>query len=175
VTLPLWGMVLAHFGIALSLCGMAADSAFSAERLVALRIGEAASVGPWRVTLRSITPVAGPNWTALEARLDAAHDGGAAAVLKPQSRSFWAPPQQTNESALLTRWNGQLYTVLGDQVENGRWQLRLWWKPFVTLIWIGGVLVALGGVLALTGRVLSDIRRRRAQAMILYRRRRQGR
>ncbi|MEQ1542207.1 MAG: cytochrome c-type biogenesis CcmF C-terminal domain-containing protein, partial [Novosphingobium sp.] len=67
------------------------------------------------------------------------------------------------------------YTVLGDQVENGRWQLRLWWKPFVTLIWIGGVLVALGGVLALTGRVLSDIRRRQAQAMILYRRRRQGR
>ena len=33
--------------------------------------------------------------------------------------------------------------------EQGRWQLRLWWKPFVTLIWLGGVLIALGGALAL--------------------------
>ena len=36
---------------------------------------------------------------------------------------------------------------------GGRWQLRLWWKPFVTLIWLGGILVALGGLLALVGRV----------------------
>ena len=175
VTLPLWGMVLAHFGIALSLCGMAADSAFTAERLVAVRIGETTAVGPWRITLRTITPIAGPNWTALEARLDAAYGGGAVSVLKPQSRSFWAPPQQTNESALRTRWNGQLYTVLGEQAEDGRWQLRLWWKPFVTLIWLGGVLVALGGVLALIGRVASDLRRRSAQDKIAYRRARQGR
>lgn len=175
VTLPLWGMVLAHFGIALSLCGMAADSAYTVERLVALRVGEKTAVGPWRVTLRSITPVAGPNWTALEARLDAAYGNGSVSVLKPQSRSFWAPPQQTNESALKTRWNGQLYTVLGEQAEDGRWQLRLWWKPFVNLIWLGGVLVALGGLLALIGRVASDLRRRSAQDKIAYRRARQGR
>jgi len=30
----------------------------------------------------------------------------------------------------------------------------LWWKPFVTLIWAGGALVAIGGTLALAGRLL---------------------
>ena len=75
----------------------------------------------------------------------------------PQARSFWTPPQQTSESALLTRWNGQLYAVLGEEAEDGRWQLRLWWKPFVTLIWLGGMLIALGGLLALLGRVRRDL------------------
>jgi cytochrome c-type biogenesis protein CcmF len=42
--------------------------------------------------------------------------------------------------------------VLGKPDGQGRWQLRLWWKPFVTLIWFGGVLIALGGLLALAGR-----------------------
>ena len=43
--------------------------------------------------------------------------------------------------------------MLGAQDEaSGRWQLRLWWKPFVTLIWFGGVLIALGGAFALLGR-----------------------
>ena len=66
------------------------------------------------------------------------------------------------EVALITRWNGQLYVAVGNQAEDGRWQLRLWWKPFVTWIWYGGLLIALGGALALVGRLSSDLRRREA-------------
>ncbi len=50
--------------------------------------------------------------------------------------------------------------MLGEQDEQGRWQLRLWWKPFVTLIWLGGILIALGGTLALIGRLLRERRQR---------------
>ena len=175
VTLPLWGMVTAHFGIGVALLGVACDSAFSTEKLVAARVGETVAVGPWLVRLGRIEPVTGPNWTALEATLAASYDGADPRELHPQARSFWTPPQQTTESAILTRWNGQLYTVLGEEAADGRWQLRLWWKPFVTLIWLGGLLVALGGLLALLGRVASDLRRRIASDKIAYRRQRQGR
>jgi cytochrome c-type biogenesis protein CcmF len=164
--LAVWGMVTAHFGVAVALFGMAADTAFTQERLVAARVGEVAEVGPWTITLAAVDPVAGPNWTALEARLLASYRGGAPRETKPQARNFWTPPQETSESALLTRWNGQLYTVIGgeapDEAGGERWQLRLWWKPFVTWIWYGGLLIALGGALALVGRVASDLRRRTA-------------
>jgi cytochrome c-type biogenesis protein CcmF len=173
--LPVWGMVLAHFGVAVALFGMGSESAFSVERLVAARIGETVQVGPWQVKLAAVDPVAGPNWTALEAKMLVSYDGAAASEIHPQQRSFWTPPQQTSESALLTRWNGQLYAVLGEEAEDGRWQLRLWWKPFVPLIWLGGVLVALGGVLALLGRVWADLKRIIAKDKIAFRRTRQGR
>jgi cytochrome c-type biogenesis protein CcmF len=60
--------------------------------------------------------------------------------------------------------DGQLYTVLGQGDEQGRWQLRLWWKPFVTFIWFGGGLIALGGLLALIGRVRRERRADEAEA-----------
>jgi len=164
------GMVVAHFGVAVALFGMAADSAFSIEKLVAARQGDTTEVGPWRGTLASGEPVAGPNWTALEARLSASYRGGAPSEIKPQARSFWAPPQQTSESALLTRWNGQLYTVIGGEADGDRWQLRLWWKPFVTWIWYGGALIALGGLLALIGRLRTDLKRRTVRARVAARR-----
>jgi len=167
--------VLAHFGIAVALFGMASESAFSVERLVAVRVGETAQAGPWAIRLNSVQPVAGPNWTALEAEMAARYRDAAPIAIRPQARSFWSPPQQTSESALLTRWNGQLYAVLGDEADDGRWQLRLWWKPFVPLIWLGGVLVALGGVLAMLGRVASDVRRIIARDKIAFRREQQGR
>jgi cytochrome c-type biogenesis protein CcmF len=175
VKLPLWGMVLAHFGVAVALLGMASDAAFTKERLVALREGEVTEVGPWTIKLERIEPVAGPNWTALRADLAASYSGGKPTDLHPAARSFWAPPTETSEAALKTRWNGQLYAVLGEESQGGRWQLRLWWKPFVPMIWYGGLLIALGGLLALWGRVASDVRRIVARDKIAWRRSRQGR
>ncbi|NNM77894.1 heme lyase CcmF/NrfE family subunit [Sphingomonas sp. ID1715] len=159
-----WGMVIAHLGIAVALAGMASEAAFTRETLAAVRIGETKQVGPFTVRLDAIDPIAGPNWTALEATLTATR-GGSSIVLKPQARSWPNPPTETSESAIATRWNGQLYTVLGKQDEDGRWQLRLWWKPFVTFIWLGGGMVALGGALSLLGRVR---RERRYQDRIAY-------
>ncbi|RKF21988.1 heme lyase CcmF/NrfE family subunit [Altericroceibacterium spongiae] len=167
--LTVWGMVVAHFGIAVALFGMSADTAFTQQTLIAAAPGDKAVVGPWTVTLNSVDPVAGPNWTALEGKMSASYRGGVEHHIAPQSRTFWAPPQQTSESALLTRWNGQLYAVIGGATEDGRWQLRLWWKPFVTFIWYGGLLVALGGFLALLGRISTDLRRRYATRRVAER------
>ena len=152
-----YGMVIAHLGIAVSLAGMASDSAFTQETLVAVRTGEPARVGPYTVTLDGIAPVIGENWSALEARLTATR-GSSERILRPQLRFFANPPTSTNESAILTVLDGQLYTVLGQPDGQGRWQLRLWWKPFVTLIWFGDVLIALGGMLSLLGRVRRERR-----------------
>ena len=157
-----WGMVVAHFGIAVALAGMAADSAFTKETLVAARIGESERVGPFTVRLDDVAPTAGPNWSAMEADLSIRRGDGATFTLHPQSRFFATPPMVTSESAIATRLDGQLYTVLGQQDDDGRWQLRLWWKPFVTLIWLGGVLVALGGTLSLIGRTRRKDRAHRA-------------
>lgn len=156
----IWGMVIAHLGVAVSIGGMAADSAFKVERLAAVRMGESVTVGPFRVTLAEIRPTLGPNWSALEARLQVQRGAGTPFELLPQQRFFSAPPTTTNEAAITTLLDGQLYTVLGQGDDSGRWQLRLWWKPFVTFIWLGGGLIALGGVLALIGRVRRERRER---------------
>ena len=155
-----WAMVVAHFGVAVAIAGMSASSLLTKEVLTAARPGEQVAVGPWLVEFTSVTPSAGPNWTALEAELRASKGSGVS-VLKPQARYYTDPPTETNESAILTTLSGQLYTVIGKPAEDGRWQLRLWWKPLITLIWLGGALIALGGMLALVGRAWRGWRKER--------------
>lgn len=152
--LPILGMVIAHFGIAVSVFGMASESGFSKETLTALAPGESAEISGWKVKLDDVKPVVGDNWVAVEGEMVASKNGGTF-MLRPQSRQFFKPEMQTSEAALLTRWNGQLYAVIAqpDQEGDGRWQVRLWWKPFVTFIWYGGILIALGGTISLFGRM----------------------
>ena len=152
--IPVLGMVIAHFGLAVSVFGMAAESGFSSETLTALAPSESAKVAGWEVKLNDVNPVVGDNWVAVEGEMIAAKNGNEF-PLHPQSRQFFKPPMQTSEAALLTRWNGQLYVVIAqpDQEGDGRWQVRLWWKPFVTFIWYGAILIALGGAIALLGRI----------------------
>ncbi len=151
--LPIYGMVVAHLGIAVSLAGMAADTLFKQERLAAVAVGDNLTVGPFKVTLAEVRPTVGPNWSAMEARLEVQRGTSEPFELIPQQRFFANPPTNTSEAAIATLWDGQVYTVLGAADGAGRWQLRLWWKPFVTLIWAGGGLIALGGILSLLGRV----------------------
>jgi cytochrome c-type biogenesis protein CcmF len=150
--LATWGMCVAHLGVAVALIGMASDSAFTRERLTTAAPGEQVRVGPWVLEFRAVMPVAGPNWTAIEGEMRASRGAGVS-ILKPQSRFFTEPATTTSEAAIETDWNGQLYAVLGAQdPDTRRWQVNLWWKPFVTLIWLGGALIAFGGLLALIGR-----------------------
>ena len=158
--LATWGMVLAHLGVAVAILGAASNSGFTRETLAAARPGDTIAVGPWLLRFRAVMPLAGPNWTAIEAEISASRGGGVE-ILRPQSRFFPNPPTTTSEAAIDTSWNGQLYVVLGERGDDGRWQLRAWWKPFVTLIWFGGMLIALGGALALFGRAWRARKQRR--------------
>jgi cytochrome c-type biogenesis protein CcmF len=161
----IYGMVVAHFGIAVALAGMACESAFIKETLAAVSPGQSVRVADFTVRYVGAQPVTGPNFTAVRVELEVRRGEGAPAYMYPEARLFSTPPQPTSEAAIRTLWDGQLYIAAGDPVDpdnqSGRRQLRLWWKPMVTLIWFGGFLVALGGLLALIGRLRRD---RRAKA-----------
>ena len=171
--LPVWGMVVANFGVAVALAGMAAESAFIKERLVAAAPGETVRVADFSVAFEGVEPIAGPNYTAVRGTLVASTPAGDRFVLHPAARTFpglmGGAPTETNEAALLTRPGGQLYAVLGQPVTGAdgaqRYQLRLWWKPLVWWIWLGGALIAIGAAMAMLGRaqLLAIWRARRAR------------
>lgn len=151
-----YGMVLAHLGCAVSLAGMASDSAFTKENMVAMAIGETRTVGPFAITLQGVRERPGPNYLSLDAILSVRQGSGEAFAMVPQLHQFTTPPMTTNQAAIRTFWNGQLYLVVGDDSDGTRFLMRMWWKPFVTLIWLGGAMIALGGLLSLLGRIRRD-------------------
>ena len=60
-------------------------------------------------------------------------------------------PHQNTEAAIETYGFSQLYLQLGEPLDDTH-VVRIWHKPYITLIWLGAILMALAGVISLTDR-----------------------
>jgi cytochrome c-type biogenesis protein CcmF len=161
------GTAIAHFGVALAILGGTASGALQQESLVSIRVGDRFTMGGFEAELVDVRPVAGPNWTALEASLAIRRGGGEPIMLlSPQSRTYTAPPMETTEAGIGMWWLGDVYAVLGKPDGSGRWQVHLWFKPLIHLLWWGAAVMTAGALLALGGslRLRALFRRRPAFA-----------
>jgi cytochrome c-type biogenesis protein CcmF len=46
----------------------------------------------------------------------------------------------------------EVYVAIGETSEGDRVDLRAYWKPFVTLIWLGPALMGFAGLISLSDR-----------------------
>ena len=96
----------------------------------------------------------GPNYGETVVRFTVRAAGSVVAVMEPTKRHFAARQTETTEAAIATFGASQLYVSLGDIAPDKAVVVRIYWKPLVTFIWLGSLVMALGGVLSLSDRRL---------------------
>ena len=153
-------LVLAIAGAGLLAIGAICDRIFIKQTVAIARPGERLEVGPWLVEFATVNAVVGPDYTAIEAELRATRGRGVS-LLMPQSRMMISPPREAAHIAAASFWDGRLSASLATKSTDAR-QVRLQWQPFLPLVWLGAMLMALGGLLLLVGKSLRWWRRRPA-------------
>ena len=147
-----YGMSFAHFGMAVSVAGIAA-SAFDTEHLAIVPIGGDITISGYTLRLDRVDTMKGPNFMADDAVIDVLRNGSVMTTVHPQRRYFALQDQTTSVTAIRTNFLSDLYVALGDPTANGgAWTIRAYWKPLVPWIWIGGVFMAFGGLVSLSDR-----------------------
>ena len=58
------------------------------------------------------------------------------------------------EAGIVTLGLGQVYMNIAEVRVDGALDLRLYWKPYVALIWLGALVMSLGGLLSMSDRRL---------------------
>jgi cytochrome c-type biogenesis protein CcmF len=146
-----YAMSIAHFGLAVSVAGIAA-SAFEVEQIQMLHPGDTLSIAGYVLKYDGTEKVAGPNFTADRATVEVRRDGATVEELHPQRRFFPLQQMTTSVTAIRSNLLADLYVALGDADESGGSTVRAYWKPLTPWIWIGAVIMAFGGALSLSDR-----------------------
>lgn len=149
-----FGTALAHFGLGVSLLGIACEANWGSERIVMVKPNETVSIRSYDLTFDGLFTRQGPNYRELTAKFVVKTGGEVIGTMDPSKRTFTTRSTSTTEAALLTRGFSQLYLSLGDANADGSIAIRLYHKPLVLLIWLGAVVMVFGGMLSLSDRRL---------------------
>ena len=114
--------------------------------------GDTVNVGGYDFRMKGVTDVMGPNYRAARAEIEISKDGKLFRTMYPEKRSYLVSENAMTETAIDTGFFRDLYISLGEPLPDGAWSVRVHYKPFVTWIWGGALLMAMGGGLAVSDR-----------------------
>ena len=146
------GMSLAHMGVGIFIIGVAVTSSFSSERDVRLGPGDSEELAGYRFQFDGVRALAGPNYSAERGQVRVFRGDKLVATLLPEKRLYPIQAQPMTEAAIDVGFTRDLYVALGEELDDGSWTVRLYYKPLIRWIWLGPIFMALGGLLAASDR-----------------------
>jgi cytochrome c-type biogenesis protein CcmF len=143
-----WGMVLGHIGIAVFVIGVALSSNYSQEKDIRLDPGQSYNLNGYDFLFQGAREVKAANYVAAQGVVEVSQDGRQVTTLHPEKRNYKSGMPMTEAGIDAGLWR-DLFVALGEPLEDsGAWSIRVYHKPFIRWIWLGGLLMSLGGLLA---------------------------
>jgi cytochrome c-type biogenesis protein CcmF len=161
-----YGMLLAHFGVAVFIAGVTVVNGFQVEKDLRMEPGDSTQLAGFSVRFDGVGERRGPNYTAAAGRLVVSRGTDVVATLAPERRVYTVSRMPMTETAIHRSLTRDLYVSLGEPLSGNAWSVRVYYKPLVGWIWACCVLMALGGALAVFDRRYRQRRRATVAAQL---------
>ena len=143
-----WPVFLGHFGAALLIIGITGTGLWSKESERFIRPGETLSMAGYVVTYVSDEAVKTDNYHAKRATLTLEKNKQIITTLSPEYRRYNLRETNTSETAIYSTAAYDIYSVIGETSADGRTAIRLYFRPTISFLWLGCIVVTCGGLLA---------------------------
>jgi len=136
-------MTLAHFGFSIIIVGIVITSSFGLTKEINLKKNESLKIANFEIKFLDVEYFAGKNFISRQGDFLVTKNDHEIAHLKPQLRYYPISEQTTNEASIKHGFFGDLYLVIGNKDEEENYAVRVYFKPFIYLIWLGCILIFL--------------------------------
>jgi cytochrome c-type biogenesis protein CcmF len=143
-----YGMLVAHLGVAAFIVGVTLVKGYEIESDVRMTVGDTAHLAGYAFQLTAINDVKGPNYIGTRGTVEVTKNGSLVTTLNPEKRTYTVQNMPMTEAAIDHGVTRHLYVALGEAIGPKVWIVRLYYKPFISWIWSGCLLMAFGGLLA---------------------------
>ena len=143
-----WPVFLAHFGASILVIGITCVSLWSQTREGFFSVGNSVAFAGHMVDYQKEETLKTPNYKSTRATLRIRKNDHNIATLTPEFRRYTIGKSTTSETAIYSTPAYDIYAVIGETNESGATALRLYYKPTISFVWLGALLIASGGLLS---------------------------
>ncbi|AGH39038.1 NrfE [Bibersteinia trehalosi USDA-ARS-USMARC-188] len=145
-------MRLAHTGFAICVIGAMMNSFYGDEMGVRMKPNDHAELAGVKFHYRHFDNEIGQNYTAEVATFDILNsENHLLASVKPERRYYDVRTMTMAEVGLYHHGVDDIYIVMGDKLGIKEYAFRLHYKPYVRLLWLGGMMMVIAAVMAVVG------------------------
>jgi cytochrome c-type biogenesis protein CcmF len=141
------GMILAHIGIAVFLLGATVTTQLGVEKDIKMDVGQLVNIKGYEFEFKGAQNFSEQNYKGSKGEIEVSFDGQLIANLQPEKRQYVTGMPMT-EAAIDPSLYRDIYVALGEPLEGDAWSLRIYYKPLIRWIWLGGLLISLGALFA---------------------------
>ncbi|MEC4728006.1 heme lyase CcmF/NrfE family subunit [Shewanella sp. D64] len=142
-------MLIAHFGVAISIIGATAVSNFETQELLRMGPGQGKIVAGYTFVYEDTVDVETNSYTAIQANIRVMDsDENDIGYITPQRQTFKTNAMEISKAGIMRNLVRDLYVSSGQQLSETEYLVRISHKPLACWIWIGGLLIMLGGTIA---------------------------
>jgi cytochrome c-type biogenesis protein CcmF len=141
-------MCFAHIGFASICLGIASMSAFQDEVEKVMNANDRLVIAEKELYFKGLKYSEGPNYYSRIGSFEVNTHDGYIKYLYPEIRMFYIEKQQTTEAAIYHNIAYDLYLTIGE-LEGEKIAVKAFYRPGISLLWFGGLLLFLGGIYGL--------------------------
>ncbi len=141
-----------HIGIGVLIVGITISTYYSTQKEIIMKEGSEIILQDITVKFVGIEKKISKNYSSQVGVFDAFKDDDYLISFFPEKRIYNIQKNVMTEAAISSSLARDIYIAMGDQFTPNSWVVRIYYKPFIQLIWYGAVLMILGGIFGIFGR-----------------------
>jgi len=144
-----WSQKVSHLAFSIFIVSIILNSLFSEEVSVNLKTGEEKQLSNYLIKFEKLSKVEIDNYTALKAEIQVIQNNNNKLKFYPELRLYKVPETITSEADIKTNLLNDNLVVVNYLKDTDYLNIRYQKKPFMLLIWLSALLLAIGGALGL--------------------------
>lgn len=141
------GMLIAHLGIAVFVLGATVTTQLGIEKDIKMSVGESQNIAGYDFIFNGVSRYKRDNYSGFMGNITVYKAGKKITTLIPEKRYYQSGMPMT-EAAIDPSIARDLYVALGEELVENTWSVRIYYKPLVSWIWLGGLMIAIGALFA---------------------------
>ena len=137
-----------HLGLGILILGCSISISSQKQYEGPLSLNENIVIGDFKVKFLDVEDGTGPNYINSRGSFSL-EKSGKIINLTAEKRFYPVEKSITTEAGIYSKNFSHIYIILGEKINSEEWMVRIWFKPLVSLIWIGALITAFGGILSL--------------------------
>ena len=144
--------ILSHIGIGVLIIGVTFSTYFSSQKEVVMNIGSEILIENINLKFISVENTTSQNYTSQVGVFDAYEDNKYIVSFLPEKRTYNIQKNVMTEAAIDSNLRRDIYVAIGENLSADSWVVRIYYKPFMQLLWYGVTLMILGGLFGIFSR-----------------------